>query len=195
MRCLVDTADIPDVTLSVDRSRLETLRQSLDLRLEAWSFIGRWFREAFRNERFLPCPMPILAWLSLETGKVPSLDFCCSLIAASAFKPAAVSARVYSFFTAFLRELHFAIRLMELCPACKVEKNLLADLEEGVDWNCLVGNKTVRVAIAHQGKVSAAAWNGRKAGKLQEGVVVLQASAEGQGVHLISEEDIRGILA
>lgn len=149
----------------------DRLRTSLQHRLDEWQFVGKWFRQASFNTRMKKNIMGGLMWMSLKVGLVPSLTVAQQIIQDD-------EARVYSCFTAMLREIDAGIKLAEYGP---VFKDFELDLTEGVDW--LVG--PIKVAIAHEGRMSQYYYDLRKRDKEQVDVRLIASG--GSGVHLCQD--------
>lgn len=163
--------DVPSLELVI------TEPANLQESIEQWSFIGRFFGEARKPISFKPAIMPILTYLTVAKGSVPSLDRVTGILAP--YSNVEPSARVYSCLTAWLRELAVARYLSDYGP---VSKNLLWDLERGVDllWR---GRK---IAIAHRGDTYLAG----KRLKADPDVVYLFTESASRGLHMVPRSEI-----
>lgn len=159
------------------------LRASLQRALDTWEFVASWFRQGRFHRAFKPCIMPIVAYLSLRCGVVPSLDTLTQFVRCSPILTTGdCEGRVYQCWTAWLRELHLGLYLAEYG---QVVKNPVLDIENGVDWMFRRDGLVTRIAVAHAGD-----WHlDRKQRKVGEDVVTLYARG-GAGVHLVDTASI-----
>lgn len=173
------TADCPNVLLPITHSA--ELAASLHRCIEQWEFIGHFFRLAYADKRF-PIPlMPLIAYLTLQTKQVPSVDRITEIV--SPFVSGDCEPRIYSCYTAWLRELDVALYLAGYGT---VTKPLLLDLTEGVDL--LYEGK--RLAITHKGDK----YLSRKQSKYTGDVIVLEASGD-QGLHRVSRDSLAAVIS
>ena len=166
--------DVPDEEWSFAKLSAS----SVEKRIEQWSFVGRWFRRGAANVACRPAIMPVLAWLTLQTGIVPSLDMLVDFLRCSPIACGPLEARAYQCYTAWLRECKVALYLRE---RGLVLKNPWRDIAEGVDLT-FEGHD---IAIAHAGD--------RYLPRKRNCATVLYATGT-DGVHLVVEADIEAII-
>ncbi len=166
------------VDLDIPLVRSDSLKASFLTATDQWRFVAPWFRRAAMNRSCKPV-MPFLAYATLTVGRIPSIDLVCRVLDVE-------TARVYQFWTAWLRELHVGLYLSYFGD---VAKNLQADLAEGTDWIFRRDGEETRIAVTHQGAASGRYWWGRKEAK-SGGNVVLVAPCRGAGVHFVPTSDI-----
>ena len=103
-----------------------------------------------------------------------------------------VAARCYQFWTAWLRELACGLYLADHGEVCK---NPRMDISDGVDWIFRRNGKEVKIAVAHEGRASAAYFAKRKSHKLAEGTIVLTARAgDGFDLDLVSRIEMDSMI-
>lgn len=166
---------VPDIELELERT--DKLYQSWQRAVDAWEYVGELFREASRNIRYPIAVMPLLAFLTIRAGVVPSYP---------TFSDLCKGARVYQFYVGWLRELHVGL---ELAAHGRVAKRLVDDVSLGIDWY-YCGKS---IAVGHAGRMSREYWLRRKASKCKADYI-LTASSSGSGLHLVSSSDISAII-
>lgn len=170
----------------------DRLKNSLARCCGQWTCLSDFFKAAGRNERIGVPVMPILSYVALIGGQVLSLPSSAELVASSPLVSGSVAARCYQFWTAWLRELACGLYLSDHGD---VFKNPRMDISDGVDWLFRRNGREVKIAVAHEGRTSAAYFSRRKSYKLAEGTHVLTARAgDGFDLDLVSKIDMDAMI-
>src|SRR5437879_2623034 len=105
------TGKVPDVEWPLTPTI--RLAQSWRTAVDQWRYLPEKFMLASRNIYCRVPMLPLLAYLTLTLGRVPSLSAMINVISFSPAKCFAVDARAYQCHTGFLRELHVGLALAE----------------------------------------------------------------------------------
>lgn len=162
----------------------EPLQASLERAIAQWEFVGEAFRIGCRDNRCRVPLMPTLHFCALVGGRVPSLPMAVQIVQSSPLADGDLSARTYSAFTGFLREILAGIELVK--QGWRVFKHPSRDLREGVDW---IVRKECLVQVSMPGRGSSQHWNSRKSYKTDDNVIRLFAQPSA-GLAMVSSEDI-----
>lgn len=99
---------------------------------------------AFKYKKFIPWKMYSEAVLSrYSVCRSPNINDDNILIG-----------RAYQTYVAFLREVDAAIRIQTIYPLSKIYKNIILDLQYGVDLIVELGGDIKYIAIKHEGPIS-----------------------------------------
>lgn len=179
--------DVPDTEWELRPT--PRLHKSLDLAIGQWRFIGSFFRRASQDVRCRVPLLPVLHWLALVGGQVPSLPMFVDIVSSSPLASGNMEARCYSAYTGGLRELSAGLEITTL--GYRVFKNPRLDLENGTDW---IVRRELKVQVSHAGRGSRRHWNERKADKTADDVVILTAAPCFDGLALVDPEQIEAKL-
>lgn len=200
--------------VELTRSSIQPLLSVLDSRMKSFKYQyvvndekGRLIRLseiAGRNWEF----PPVITILTnfLNDGYIPVEDElinkvleCPIKVPSSISKDMFIKCRCHSFYSSFLRELHFAFSVLQLAPLSRITKNDILDMNEGVDFiyypNEPKSLVEVKVNIGHEGNQSQWHYINRKFNK-QNGVIKLIASSQdgGNSIHVIKHKNIKAFL-
>lgn len=167
--------EVPDVDWQLRRT--DKLVTSWERAKDQWQFFSSWFRSASADGICRVPLMPVLSFIALLGGQVPSLTFAVDVISSSPLAHTGIEARAYSAYTGFLREMHVGLYLSQYGT---VTKNPIADMQRGIDWT-FDGRK---IAV----RQSTNFWR-RKSQKVASDVIVLTATPS-SGLSLVAIADI-----
>ncbi len=176
------SGDVPNVEWELIST--PQLESSLAKAIGQWEYIGSAFRIGCRDTRCRVPLMPTLHFCALVVGRIPSLPMAVEIVQSSPLADGDLSARVYSAYTGFLREMACGLEFVR--QGYRVFKNPKRDLQEGVDWICRQ-ERLVQVSMAGQG--SSWHWANRKADKTSQDVIKLVAQPSA-GLATVSASDI-----
>jgi hypothetical protein len=108
--------DVPDTEWELIPT--PQLESSLAKAIGQWEFIGSAFRIGCRDERCRVPLLPMLHCCALVVGRVPSLPMAVQLVQSSPLADGDSSARTYSAFTGFLREIACSLELVKKVGEC-----------------------------------------------------------------------------
>lgn len=161
----------------------DKLYNSLQLALSQWHFVGSFFQASRGPGPRVPL-IPLLYFLSLNVGLIPSTDTLVKILKKSPLVTSDPTARIWQCRTGFLRELDCGFKLLEYG---RVFKNYQLDLTCGIDW-IVRGQREYKIAVANSTNFS-----GHKKKKMDSDVITV-FSERSEGVNLVSRTALDTIL-